>query len=162
MKTLAAKGRRASKVNTAAQKSQSSSDNVDDDDVGVPASMVSKKKNKRQFSVLRSDESAVSPFAQIYEAIKHNHGTKTIIQTELKTLRSGMTEQVNGLQNHFSERVQEISGRLESVEKYMFRQDVISKMRENAARKKRQERARTPSPKKGAMLRPVTADYTED
>lgn len=162
MKTLAAKGRRASKVNTAAQKSQSSSDNVDDDDVGVPASMVSKKKNKRQFSVLRSDESAVSPFAQIYEAIKHNQGTKTIIQTELKTLRSGMTEQVNGLQNHFSERVQEISGRLESVEKYMFRQDVISKMRENAARKKRQERARTPSPKKGAMLRPVTSDYTED
>ena len=109
-----------------------------------------------QFSVLRSDESAANPFAQIFDAIKHNHGTKKVIQTELKSLRSGMAEQVEGLQTHFTEKIQEISGRLVSVEKYMFRQNVISKMREQQARKKRQEDARTPSPQKGVRFRPAT------
>ena len=39
---------------------------------------------------------------------------------------------------------------------HMFRQNVISKMREQQARKKRQEDARTPSPQKGVRFRPAT------
>ena len=149
MKQLAIRGKRAS-ISTGATKGSNEHDSSsekeeENDDVGFPPSMVSRKKNERQFSVLRSDESAANPFHQIFEAIKHNRGTKQFIQNELEALRSGVSERVDSLQGDFIEKISSVSERLESVEKYMFRQDVILKMRENQARKKRQERVRSPA-----------------
>ena len=155
MKKMAARGRRASEsINPRkiSQKHYSTGEKEEeeeeqDDNVGVPASMISKKKNERQFNVLRNDQNAVNPFQQIFEAIKHNNGTKELIRTELETFKSGMAGQVDLLQSDFSEKVKDISERLESVEKYMFRQNIISKMRENEARKKRQQRVKSPDSK---------------
>ena len=148
MKSLAAKGRRKS---LAGQKyvdkipgSEESLDN--NDDVGVPDSMLGMHKNKRQFSVIKSDETATNPFQQIADAMKHNHGMKQMVQTELQTLKSDVGDKVKGLQGSFSSKIQDMSERLEAVEKYMWRQNMISNMREQHARRQRQDRVRTPSP----------------
>jgi hypothetical protein len=58
------------------------------------------------------------------------------------------------LQNEMSEQMNELSSKLVTVEKYMWRQSVLQGMREQEARKRRQNRVRSPSPEN---RRPITS-----
>jgi len=68
------------------------------------------------------------------------------LDKQMKDIKKDLFQEVNTLQNNMYQRMDKLTDSLASVEKYMWRQNVIQGMRDKSARKKRQERVRSQSP----------------
>ncbi len=133
---------------------------VEEEGVSAPASMRTGKKDKRRFTVVKHDKTVMDPYAKLSAELKKNDSTKDMLRRELSTLHESMQKEVSNLRESVETQMSEMGNKMNRVEKYMWRQNVIHNLRDAQARKRRQQQARSPSPqRKGrgspAGFRPV-------
>ena len=115
-------------------------------DVGVPQSMINGKKSKRRFTVTQTDLIHTSPMIKLAKQLEQSEKHRKKLDVQMQNIKKDLFKEVNTLNVSMNTRMDQLTTSLEAVEKYMWRQNVLQGMRENSARKKRQQKIRSNSP----------------